>query len=650
MKVPTNIICLDWETYYDKKDYTLKKLSTTAYVRDPRFLIHGAAVRWNNEKKSRWMLRDKLIPYLKKIDWKNTALLAHHTHFDGLILTHHLKCTPAYYYDTLSMGRALFGMETGAGLGKLAQFLGIGAKHATYLDEVEGVREPTKQALKILGDGAIDDCDLCWALFRKMLPHYPSDELDLIHYTVKCYTEPVIQVDRDRAMRAHRRVVRHRKALVRRVWARSLSERKMWDRKRPPRFTQKMYDELSTKFRSRPQFTSMLEGLGINPPLKISSSWMKKPKEERDPAKKYTYAYAANDLAFLALREHPDEAVRDLVAAKLVCSSSLHETRPLRMIEHATPALTIYLNYWGARTTGRWSGGDKMNPQNLGRDGELRGAMLAPKGHSFVVGDSASIEPVMNGWLAQDWELMEQFSDPELRKRGEDPYTLFATSVYGRTITKKDKTERFVGKVGIIGLGYQMGAAKLQFTFETGMLGPVLVLDQPMYKRIVDLYRRQRKAITDQWNYFQYTVIPGMMKRGYDEQYQCLEFGFEQAWMPNEMALHYPNLRHKETEDEEGRTSTDTVYRENTKLYGGKFNENIIQALSRIVVGEQYLRIADKYRMVLLAHDEIVLCVPNRKIKQAKHDLMETLCSPPDWCPDAPLGGEVGVFERYVKM
>jgi len=639
-KAPDNVIGLDWETYYDD-EYTVKKLTTTRYIRDERFQVHGASVRWNSDRSSRWYPRDELRPYLETIDWKTTALLAHHTHFDGLILTHHFGLTPAYYYDTLSMGRALYGMETGAGLEALAKHCGFGGKVEGYLTDVKGQRNPPPAALKKLGQGAKRDTDLMWQLFRLMLPEFPEEELDLIHYTVRCFVEPVLQVDKDRALKLHKKVVRDRKALLRRVWVNAGGR---------GRFTQDAYQALLTVLRSRVKFPGMLEAHDVKPPRKISKAWLDKPPEERDDTKKFTYAFAKDDLQFLALREHPDSDVRDLVEAKLLCSGSIQETRPLRMIEHADPALTIYLNYWGARNTGRWSGGDKMNPQNLGRDGELRKAIKAPKGHKLVVGDSAAIEAVMNAWFAGQWDLLEQFADPVLKKRGEDPYTLFASEVFGRRVTKQDKVDRYVGKVGILGLGFQMGAPKLRFTFETGMLGPVLILEEHMYEQIVQLYRHKMPAIVQQWWTF-HDYLKKMMHPDFEQRYRdCVTFGHERVELPNEMNLRYPQLRFKMNADEEGREKQDIVYRQNTRMYGGKMTENLIQATARVVVGQQYLRIADQYRMVLLAHDEIVLCVPDRKVKQAKYDLLETLSTAPDWCADAPLGGEVGVFDQYVKM
>ena len=42
-----DIITLDFETYYDQ-DYSLFKMTTEEYVRDPRFQIIGLSVKVNN--------------------------------------------------------------------------------------------------------------------------------------------------------------------------------------------------------------------------------------------------------------------------------------------------------------------------------------------------------------------------------------------------------------------------------------------------------------------------------------------------------------------------------------------------------------------------------------------------------------------------
>lgn len=40
-----NLITLDWETSWDRKEYTLSKMTTEAYIRDPRFRAHGCGIK-----------------------------------------------------------------------------------------------------------------------------------------------------------------------------------------------------------------------------------------------------------------------------------------------------------------------------------------------------------------------------------------------------------------------------------------------------------------------------------------------------------------------------------------------------------------------------------------------------------------------------
>src|SRR5215472_3252812 len=113
-----NIVTLDFETYYDD-EYTLSKMTTEAYVRDPRFEVHGCAISVNGAAAT-WL--HDYGPHLKHgINWSNTACLCHHAQFDGLILSHHFDIHPAFWFDTLSMARLLIGNHLPKSLETLAQ-------------------------------------------------------------------------------------------------------------------------------------------------------------------------------------------------------------------------------------------------------------------------------------------------------------------------------------------------------------------------------------------------------------------------------------------------------------------------------------------------------------------------------------------------
>ena len=42
-----NLITVDFETYYDK-DFSLRKVTTEAYIRDPQFEVIGVGVKVND--------------------------------------------------------------------------------------------------------------------------------------------------------------------------------------------------------------------------------------------------------------------------------------------------------------------------------------------------------------------------------------------------------------------------------------------------------------------------------------------------------------------------------------------------------------------------------------------------------------------------
>ena len=140
--IPKTIVGLDFETYFDDQ-YTLKrdKLTTTNYVRDPRFEIHGVSVRTNQQRKSRWFPRGpKLYRFLEELAGRKDSwgLLCHNTAFDGLILSEHFNIVPTFYFDTLSMARPLYSNEIGASLDEVSKFLGFEGKTSDILERTKG--------------------------------------------------------------------------------------------------------------------------------------------------------------------------------------------------------------------------------------------------------------------------------------------------------------------------------------------------------------------------------------------------------------------------------------------------------------------------------------------------------------------------------
>lgn len=89
----------------------------------------------------------------------------------------------------------------------------------------------------------------------------------------------------------------------------------------------------------------------------------------------------------------------------------------------------------------------------------------------MVVVDSGQIEARVLAWLAGQEDLLDTFRAYDAGT-GPDPYRTLAADIYNKQPEEIDKTERFVGKVCRLGLGYGMGATRLQYTLETGSMGP----------------------------------------------------------------------------------------------------------------------------------------------------------------------------------
>ena len=125
-----NIVTLDFETYFDD-DYTLKKLSTEAYIRDARFEALGLGVRFVNGDLKWFDEPDEFLHHMRE-DPNKFGILAHHAQFDGLILSHHYGVKPYVWFDTLSMARLLLGNHLSVGLDSLAKHFNLAGKTISY--------------------------------------------------------------------------------------------------------------------------------------------------------------------------------------------------------------------------------------------------------------------------------------------------------------------------------------------------------------------------------------------------------------------------------------------------------------------------------------------------------------------------------------
>ena len=630
---------IDFETAFDFKEYSLSKMTTEAYLRDPRFEVIGVGVA-EDDNPPVWVTGQAVEPYLHSLNLPEHNILCHNAAFDGAILAWKFGILPKYYFDTLSMARPVTGLSVGGSLKALAKLYNLGEK-GDDTKWASGLRlvDFTPTQLAQYGEYCKNDVCLTYALFKHLKPESTPQEMYIIDMMIRLYTDPVLELNVD-ILREHLARVRAAKIdLMSRIDASIGREQLM----------------------SNPQFAKVLEKLGVELPTKVNKKG------------KVTHAFAKTDEEFRALLDHPNPVVQTLVAARLGIKTTLEETRTEAFIGIAERGtFPILLNYYGGHT-GRASGGDGVNPQNMPRGGALRRSVYAPKGHVLVTGDSSQIEARLLAWFAGEYDLVADF------RQGVDAYCKFASTIYGRTITAADKDERFVGKTSILQLGYMTGHKKLRTTMANAKK-PV-VISEGEARRIVNLYRTTLTMIPNLWELADEAI--GKMLNGYEYDFGVhlkLHCTPEGITLPNGMKLRYPNLRN---------APYGAVYdsrRGAVSLYGGKLVENVIQALARIIVFnqqakmDQWLRgkdaVADglvheyikdggegllseeeeeegeevdrvRFKLAHSVHDEIVCVVPSIFDIEAMTKLSEIMTTVPTWADGLPVTCEIKSGQSY---
>jgi DNA polymerase len=391
-------------------------------------------------------------------------------------------------------------------------------------------------------------------------------------------------------------------------------------------------DEAKELLMSNNKFADALRSLGVLPPVKISATTGKE-----------TLALAKNDEEFKALAEHSDPKVQLLVAARLGVKSTLEETRTDRFLDIASRGtLPVPVKYYAAHT-GRWGGDDKINLQNLPSRGtnanKLKLAIKAPPGCSIIDADSSQIEARVLAWLAGQDDLVKAFAE------GKDVYKKMAAAIYGKKEGDITSAERFVGKTTILGAGYGMGAAKFQAQLNS-MSDVAITLDEA--RRIIDIYRKTNYQITNIWREAQNVLVA--MARG--EPAPLGRKGVLEV-VPKETAIRLPNkllLRYDELSFDQGEKGVEFSYktrRGRTRIYGGKVIENVCQAIARCIIGEQMLKISERYRVVLTVHDAIACVVPDAEVEEARKYVEGCMRWTPAWAEGLPVNCESGVGKSY---
>ncbi len=630
--MPRKRLILDFESYYDK-EYSLRKMTPVEYILDRRFETIGASVRidthepaaqWGDAwgiarpdvwtKRARWLPADKLEAFFAKVPWHEVALVSHNVSFDGAILAWRYGYTPAMYVDTLGMARATCVYETNrASLDAVSKFLHLPPKgddvvHAMGLRLADFARVP--QQFAKYQAYCERDSDNCAAIFDLLAwrflesdaiasDFHAGEEFTLMDMVARMTITPQFVLN-TAVVTAHLKDVRAKKA---RLVAGLIEKGIIADGKAG-----------RSDLQSNDKLADLLRRLGIDPPTKLS---LKTGKE--------AYAFAKTDEEFTELLDHPDEVVQAVVAARLGVKSTLEETRSERFLAignvswpfvsdraslpaalpqrpasiHARlfPArMPFPLRYAGAHT-GRMSGDWSLNLQNLGRKSQLRRALETQAGYTVVSADASQIEARVVVWLAKCARLVKAFED------GEDVYSTFASMVYGFAVNKRDHPgERFFGKTGVLGLGFQMSAPKFATTCRIqgraqGLSLEACTMELPLAIRVVKTYRVElAPEVPALWKMFETEVLPALanrLRRDFGVFYTDVD---QSIVLPNGMRLFYRNLRREMVPDlfDPTKKKIQWVYEYGNRIkftFGGKMTENCLAGDSLVLSESGWIRL-----------------------------------------------------------
>jgi hypothetical protein len=647
------IIAVDFETRWDSKDYTLSKMTTEEYIRDVRFKAFGCCFHeYGSDDPVVWVGGRDLPEYVAGIDWSRTAVLAHNAQFDVSILCWRYGIAPAFIFDTLSMARALRGVEVGNSLAKLAGDFGLPDK-GRAVHNTNGLSELDHTIERELAEYCKHDVFLCEEIFGRLVGGYPAKELRLIDMTLKMYTNAMLVLDREMLINALTEEGEKREGLLQKLGVEEAA------------------------LASNPKFAEVLTRMGVAPPTKVSKTTGKE-----------AFAFAKNDALFQAMLNGEREDVALLCEARLRVKSTTERTRAQRFLDiSGRGPLPVPLSYYGA-ATGRWTAakGSAINMQNLKRGSFLRKAIMAPVGHQLVVGDLSQIEPRVLAWFSDYEDMLDIF------RSGSDAYAAFGAQMFNIPGLSKESHPdlRQSAKSALLGAGYGLGWASFASQLLVGFLGappirydkafakklgvntayierfigwednvkklqdiPHTCTDQELLihcvaaKKIIDIYRETAHPVVSFWDMCS-SLLEKSLYGGEEVVYKCVTFRKEEIVLPSGMTLKYPNLRRlvdKETKQ------SNWVYGEEgvkpTKLYAGKITNNIVQGTARVVMTDGMLRVAKKYPVVGTVHDELLCVVPDDEVEDANAWVLEQMIAVPPYMPGIPLNSEVGAHRRY---
>ena len=274
----------------------------------------------------------------------------------------------------------------------------------------------------------------------------------------------------------------------------------------------------------------------------------------------------------------------------------------------------------------------------------IRTAFIPKEGTRFIISDFSAIEARVLAWIAGEQWVLDAFEN------GEDIYCRTASKMFGVPVEKHGINGhlRQKGKIATLACGYQgaLGALKAMGGIEMG-------LSEDELQSIVDSWREANPNIVSLWWDID-SVVKRVVKTRSKEEYKNLVISYEKGilfiQLPSKRRLAYPKA--KIGMNRFGGESI--VYEgivvgnkwDKIESYGGKFVENIVQAIARDVLAEAMMRLEKKgFNIVMHIHDEVVIESDSSSIEE----INEIMSIVPSWAPGLILDADGFESEFYKK-
>ncbi len=648
-------VFIDFETFWSV-DHSLTKMSPITYVMHPRTEIQSIAIKEGIKGETFIYFGEAAIrEAFNKIDWSDAWAIAHNNaEFDAMVLAWRFGIKPKMWGCTMAMARPIYAKTCGISLKRVMETMGCPFAKGS-LDEVN-----TKG--KMLADFTPDevekmktyngiDTEGCAWIFKRLAKLTSPQELEIIDMTIRMLVEPEFEADIPLLTATLTEEKRRKAQALMDIATLSGAYKAGMDEAEAGEAARKM-------LASGAKFAAYLKDLGVEPPMKVSPT---------NPDK-MTYALAKTDPQFIALQNHRDPLVASAAQARLGVKSTMLETRLekfLEAAEYCEGKLPMPLKYCGADTTGRWSG-FIFNPQNLPRingkvpklSDALRLSLKAPKGKKVVVADLSGIELRVNMFLWKVPYAMALFeADPE----NADLYKYFAAhELYLIPEEEIDKSQRQIGKISHLGLGFGAGpptfqaVAKVQGGVDMPLDFDPLKPDAMPATQIVERYRKLHKEIVQGWK----TSHKRLDNISRGEEVAIDPWGLcttcaEGIKTPKGM-IRYPDLHQEEILDENKEPTGRFEWwyghgRNRARIYAGKIVENMVQHLARSALADMMLEIKRRTGLVLrlTVHDELVYIVDENLAESTLEVVQNVMRAGVKWWPELICWSEGSIGNTY---